>query len=146
VVVDEADFVDNLGRLISYAKPTIDAGQNKMVVLSTVNEDVQGSFFQNLYVSARDGETQWRAVFFGWMAHPGRTEEWYEREKEEVLRQYGSYDPLYKRYPATDTEALSARSLNTRFPPAWLSAVSRVTAAAARRCQRAAYSGPQGLP
>jgi hypothetical protein len=116
VVVDEADFVENLGRLISYAKPTIDAGKNKMVVLSTVNDGVQGSFFQNLYISARDGVSQWRAIFFGWSAHPGRTQEWYDSEKQDSFNQHGSYDYFFKQYPASDTEALSARSLNTRFP------------------------------
>lgn len=45
-VVDEADFISDPGALVNFVKPTIDAGENKLVVLSTVNKSTPGSYFQ----------------------------------------------------------------------------------------------------
>jgi hypothetical protein len=123
VVIDEADFVEDLRTLVSFAKPTIDAGDNKMCLLSTVNDMTPGSYYQQLYKAARDGGSEWKALFLPWSAHPDRTEAWYEKQKVEAMLTHGTLDPVYKQYPATDAEALAPRSLNKRFPPQWLLAV-----------------------
>ncbi len=117
VVIDEADFVEDLRTLVSFAKPTIDAGDNKMCLLSTVNDMTPGSYYQQLYKAARDGGSEWKALFLPWSAHPGRTEAWYEKQKVEAMLTHGTLDPVYKQYPATDAEA------HKRFPPQWLLAV-----------------------
>lgn len=72
VFIDEADFVDNLKSLITAAKPTIDAGQNKMVVCSTRDKDKTNTYFHSLYKTAK-GSGQWAAIFLPWYVRPDRT-------------------------------------------------------------------------
>ena len=124
VVIDEADFVSDLATLISNARPTIDAGTNQMIVLSTVNEETPGSYFQQLCKAALDDGSVWKLFFLGCFANPNRDETWYEQQKQDALLTYGSLDPLYKHYPRTLTEALSERSLRKYFPSTWIDAVS----------------------
>lgn len=126
VVIDEADFVDGLKALISAAKPTIDAGDNQMVVFSTINEETPNSYFQRLCKGNAESDAGWKLKFLGWRANPNRTDEWYESQKTACLIDNGTLDPLYKEYPATLQEALAPRELNKRFPPDWIIALSMV--------------------
>jgi hypothetical protein len=59
-------------------------------------------------------------VFLGWDAHPNRNADWYEAKRLSHLATFGTLDNLHQEYPATDTEALSARELDKRLPPQWL--------------------------
>lgn len=124
VIVDEADYVTNLKGLITAAKPTIDAGTNQMVVLSTINEETPNSYFQRLCKANQEGDQGWVLHFLGWQSNPNRTLQWYEDQKQACLVDNGTLDPLYKEYPATLAEALAPRELNKRFPPDWLVALS----------------------
>jgi len=126
VVIDEADFTDDLALLISNVRPTIDAGDNTLIVLSTRNEDTPGSHFQQLCRVAMAGGGLWGFAFLGVFDNPNRTAEWYAEQEKEALSTYGTLDRLYKHYPRTADEALSARSLSVRYSPAWLRAVSQV--------------------
>lgn len=125
-IIDEADFIPNLKSLITAAKPTIDAGNNKMVVLSTINEETPNSYFQRLCTANMNSDAGWKLMFLGWMAHPGRDENWYEDKKASTLVDNGTLDPLYKEYPATLKEALAPRELNKRFPPQWIMELSAI--------------------
>lgn len=130
VVVDEADFIENVSKLVTAAKPTIDAGQNKLVMLSTTNIDTPGSYFQRQYVAARDNpQGLWRAIFLSWRDHPGRTQTWYDQQCDEAMRAEDSLDSVYKEYPETDDQALSARSRSTRYSGRWLSLLTHVLSA-----------------
>lgn len=120
-LVDEADLVPDLNRLMRAVKPTIDAG-GRMVLLSRSDKSKPESEFKNIYRAARVGENDWHPIFLPWFARPDRDETWYEAQKRDILSRTGSLDDLYEQYPATDAEALSARTLDKRIPPQWLTA------------------------
>lgn len=123
-VIDEADLSPDLNDLMRSVKPTIDTG-GKMILLSRVNKDEPESEFKNIYRSAREGKNSWKPIFLPWYAHPGRSLEWYENQKRDIISRTGSLDELYEQYPETDDQALSSRVLDKRIPPMWLEAVYR---------------------
>ena len=126
VMIDEADFIEGLSILVSNVQPTIDAGDNQLVLLSTINEETPNSYFQQLCKIAEAGDSVWKLIFLGWDANPKRSEDWYEQRKRETLLTYGTLDPLYKHYPRTLSEALAPRELNKRFPPQWIMALTAI--------------------
>lgn len=121
VIVDEADFVQDLDGLINAVKPTIDAG-GQMIMISTVDKSRPESPFKRIYRAAKRGHTGWKSIFLSWRARPGRTEEWYEEQRADVMARTGGLDDLHQEYPATDTEALAPRSLDKRISPVWIEA------------------------
>lgn len=121
VIVDEADFVQDLDALLNAVKPTIDAG-GQMIMISTVDKSRPESPFKRIYRAAKRGRTEWQAIFLPWHARPGRTAEWYEAQRADVLARTGALDDLHQEYPATDTEALAPRSLDKRISPMWIEA------------------------
>ena len=124
VVVDEADFADNLDTLLAAVKPTIDAG-GRLILLSTADKSKPQSAFKRIYGAGKRGENGYRAVFLPWSARPGRSAAWYEEQKRDVLVRTGATDDLCQEYPATDFEALAPRSLDRRFAAEWLVWVRR---------------------
>ena len=120
-IVDEADFAPDLDLLLNAVKPTIDAG-GRFLLLSTADKSRPESAFKRIWRAAAQGENDWRPVFLPWSARPGRTAEWYAAQERDVLARTGSRDDLYQEYPATELEALAARSLDKRFAAEWLSA------------------------
>lgn len=123
-IVDEADLSPDLNTLMRSVKPTIVNG-GKMIMLSRVNKSEPESEFKNTYRAAKAGENGWKSVFLPWYAHPGRDEAWYENERKDIVSRTGSLDELHEQYPATDTEALSAKSLEKRIPPMWIEMVTQ---------------------
>jgi hypothetical protein len=119
VIVDEADFMPNLNKLLNAVKPTVDAG-GKMVLLSTVDKGRPQSTFKLLYAAAKKGENAYAPIFCGWRERPGRTDAWYAEQKRDALSRTGSLDDLHQEYPETDAEALSPRTLDKRIAPEWL--------------------------
>ena len=124
VVVDEADFAgtsgaDNLDGLLAAVKPTIDAG-GRLILLSTADKSKPQSAFKRIYGAGKRGENGYKAIFLSWSARPGRSAEWYEEQKRDVLARTAATDDLYQEYPATDFEALAPRSLDRRFAAEWL--------------------------
>ena len=93
VVVDEADFAgtsgaDNLDALLAAVKPTIDAG-GRLILLSTADKSKPQSAFKRIYGAGKRGENGYRAIFLPWTARPGRSAEWYEEQKRDVLARTG---------------------------------------------------------
>lgn len=119
VLVDEADLVPNLKRLLASVKPTIDAG-GKLVLLSRSDKDKPNSQFKKIYRQAKAGENDYCDIFLAWHVHPGRTKAWYDRERQASFNDTGSYDHIEGQYPATDSEALSASTLAKRIPKSWV--------------------------
>ncbi len=139
-LVDEADYVArsagnrDLQSLLDAVKPTIDGG-GQMVLLSTVDKGAPGSTFKRIYQAAKGAGTSgvstsgmstsgvsengYAPVFLPWSARPDRTVEWYEAVKRDIWARSGSLDSLYAEYPATDVEALAARSSDARFAAEW---------------------------
>lgn len=118
-IMDEADLAPDLNQLMGAVKPTIDTG-GKLVLLSRSNKAEPNSEFKRIYRGAKAGENAWHPVFLPWTVHPQRDELWYERQRRDVLSRTGSLDDLYEQYPATDTEALAAKTLDKRISPLWL--------------------------
>jgi hypothetical protein len=113
-IVDEADFIVWLKRLLNAVKPTIDAG-GQMVLLSTVDKENYGSEFKRIWNQAVSKTNSYLPIFLPWNARPDRNQAWYRR-------QAGDYeqDDLFQEYPAHPEEALAARQASKRFSPLWL--------------------------
>jgi hypothetical protein len=118
-IVDEADLVPDLDRLMRAVKPTIDGG-GRMVLLSRADKTRPLSPFKRIYEGARQGQNEWVPVFLPWHARPDRDAAWYEAQRQDILARTGAVDDLHEQYPATDAEALAPRSLDKRLPAEWL--------------------------
>lgn len=118
-IVDEADLVPDLDRLMNAVKPTIDGG-GRMILLSRTDKTQPNSPFKRIYRAAKQGLNGWGWVFLPWNARPERTQEWYDQQKADILSRTGSIDDLHQQYPATDSEALAPRTLDKRVPPMWV--------------------------
>lgn len=117
-LVDEAERIPNLAKLLRSVQPTIDAG-GKMVLLSVSLKSDPQSMFKNIYRGARDGKNDWHNIFLSWRVHPERDDTWYERRSNDFMESEGSLDGLYEQYPATDEEALAPASKDKRLPFEW---------------------------
>ena len=124
---------EDLDRLLNAVKPTIDAG-GRLILVSTADKAKPQSAFKRIYGAACGAENGYKSIFLSWSARPGRSVEWYEEQKRDVLARTAATDDLYQEYPATDFEALAPRSLDRRFAAEWL-----------RRCDRAALSPVVGV-
>ncbi len=118
-IVDEADLVPDLNRLMRAVKPTIDGG-GRMILLSRADKSSPQSEFKAIYRAAKQGLSPWYSIFLPWWVRPERDQEWYKAQESDVLSRTGSLDDLHEQYPATDVEALAARTLDKRLPGQWL--------------------------
>lgn len=118
-IVDEADFVPDLGIFLNGVKPTIDAG-GKLFLISTADKKRPISTFKNLYRAALAGTGDYRPIFLAWWARPGRDEAWHQRTQAEMYAQRSTHDDFYAEYPASPEEALAPEQLDRRLPLDWL--------------------------
>jgi hypothetical protein len=118
-IVDEADLIPDLNRLMRAVKPTIDGG-GRMILLSRSDKTKPQSEFKAIYRTAKQKLNSWAAVFLPWWARPERDASWYEEQKRDSLSRTSSLDDLHEQYPASDTEALAPRTLDKRIPSGWL--------------------------
>lgn len=119
VIVDEADLVPNLNRMLRSVKPTIDAG-GKMFMLSRSDKTLPQSEFKQIYRAAKKGTNGWAFIFLPWWVRPERNAAWYEHVKSDILERTGSLDDLHEQYPATDAEALAPAQKNKRITAPWV--------------------------
>ena len=115
VIVDEADFIPTLSRLITAVKPTIDA-QGKLVLVSTSDKDEPNSAFKVIFRGSQNGQNDYKSIFLSWRSRPDRDDTWYEKQKRGGYTQ----DDLYQEYPATIAQALMGRMASKRFPLEWV--------------------------
>jgi len=113
-IIDEADFIPWLKRLLNAVKPTIDAG-GRLVLLSTADKENRNSEFKRIWDQAVKKMNNYTPVFLPWHVRPERDAAWYTRQKEDYEE-----DDLYQEYPATPEEAISARKASKRFTTKWL--------------------------
>ncbi len=118
-IVDEADYADDLDGLLNAVKPTVDAG-GKLILLSTADKSKPLSPYKRIYRAAVQGDNGYAPVFLPWNARPDRDAAWYQAQRRDVIARTGSTDDLEQEYPASDVEALAGRTLDKRFPAAWL--------------------------
>jgi hypothetical protein len=118
-LVDEADLIPDLNRLLTGAKPTISAG-GQLILLSRVDKAVPESPFKSIYRAAVKGESGFWAKFLPWWSAPWRDRKWYEAERQEIVARTGSEDELWENHPESPEQALAPRQLDKRFPLPWL--------------------------
>ncbi|MBX9623796.1 MAG: hypothetical protein K2X82_08270 [Gemmataceae bacterium] len=114
-IVDEADLIPDLNKLLGAVKPTIDGG-GKLVLVSRSDKSHPDSPFKRIYRGAAAGANGWAGCFLPWYSHPGRTWPWYRAQVADSLARTFSLDAVHEQYPATDEEALAAAELDKRFP------------------------------
>jgi hypothetical protein len=119
VIVDEADLVPDLDKLLKSVKPTIDAG-GKILLLSKSDKKKPQSQFKRIYRAAKRRANEWREIFLAWSVRPERSQDWYDAQCRDALETSGTLDEVHENYPANDAEALSPNSKDKRFPAAWL--------------------------
>jgi hypothetical protein len=125
-LVDEADHMGELDRLLDAVKPTVDAG-GWLILLSTADKGDPGSTFKRIYQAARRGENGYTPIFLPWHVRPDRTPIWYEAIRSDYMARDGTPDALHGEYPATDVEALAGRQSDRRFAAEWLRLVDDTT-------------------
>lgn len=125
-IVDEADFVDNLGRLLRAVKPTVEAG-GQLLLISTANKAKPNSAFKSIMRSALDNLNEYLGIFLPWDAHPERDAHWYEAQKQTYLSESGGTDELKANYPSTPEEAMDPSETDKRIPADWLNACIDLT-------------------
>lgn len=118
-LVDEADLVPDLNRLLLSVEPTIADG-GKLVLISKSDKSKPNSDFKKIFRAASQGLNSYTPIFLPWHVKPSRTPEWYEEQKKDSLENSGSLDNLHENYPATPEEALAPRTLDKRIPSEWL--------------------------
>ena len=110
VLQDEADYHKHLEANFAAVRPTVDAG-GQHIMASTSNYETIDSFFKRMYRransldgmdSARDGDSRYVKVFFGWDVRPGRDADW----RSEVTADYDE-DQRDKEYPESEEQALA---------------------------------------
>jgi hypothetical protein len=119
VLVDEADLVPNLNRLMRSVKPTIDNG-GQLILLSRADKETPLSEFKQIYRAARRGENGWYPVFLPWSVHPGRDLAWYSAQRLDAQTRTGALDDLYEQYPESDEQALAPRQKDKRLALGWI--------------------------
>lgn len=124
-IVDEADHTQDLDGLLNAVKPTIDAG-GRLILLSTADKSRPESPFKRIFRAAQESANAYHPIFLPWSARPGRTPEWYEQQRADVLARTGALDDLHQEYPADPLEALAARTLDRRFAVEWITACSEL--------------------
>lgn len=123
--IDESDLDPNLDIRLQRSKPTIDAAECKLVLLSRADKANPNSTFKRIYRDAAQQANAYFPVFIPWYEHPDRTRQWYDAECRTSLSTHGSLDDIASNYPTTDVEALAARSLDKRIAPSWIAQVFR---------------------
>jgi hypothetical protein len=118
-VIDEADYVPDLVRLLDNVQPTVDHG-GKLILISTVDKTKPMSAFKQIYRGAKASANGYVPIFCGWSVRPERNAAWYTAKKAEIKSRDGSLDQLWEQYPETDAEALAAATFDKRIPAAWL--------------------------
>lgn len=119
VIVDEADLVPNLDRMLASAKPTIDAG-GRLRLISRSNKSLPVSAFKRIFTSAIKKENSYKGIFLPWHSRPDRNQEWYDTQCKDSISTNGSLDYVREQYPASYAEALAPNELDKRIPLQWI--------------------------
>lgn len=122
ILLDEADFLPDLNKVLNAIKPAVDAG-GQLIMVSTVDKEQPMSAFKEIFrQSYYDKQGSYKSIFLPWWSRPERTTEWYEQVKVDMFKQTNTHDSLYQEYPANPEEALAPIQLNKRIPFDWISA------------------------
>ena len=99
VITDEAAFHPFARANYAGYKNTIaDGGQH--IIVSTANGTT--GWYAEMWQQAISGDSNYNARFYPWSVRPGRTEEWYEKERRDFV---GMQEIFRQENPATPEEA-----------------------------------------
>lgn len=107
IIFDEIAYQKYAQKAVNAAKPAVEIGGGTIVALST--SDGPSGFFYETFLRAINASpeqpSKFTAKFYSWKGRPGRTQEWYDKEKAE-----NAADPLYmnQEYPETWEEAFNS--------------------------------------
>lgn len=119
-VLDEADFMPDLNKVLNAIRPTIDAG-GQLIMISTVDKEKPLSPFKEIFRSAwYNQEGDYHPIFLNWRARPERTDEWRAKIAVDMRKQTGTNDGLYQEYPDNPEEALAPIEAAKRIPFEWI--------------------------
>jgi hypothetical protein len=79
-VIDELAYLPNSDEAWSSIEPIADVG-GRIIALSTAQGE--GNLFHSLWVGATTGTNRFKAMFHPWWSN-GRTQEWYDKKKEDL--------------------------------------------------------------
>jgi hypothetical protein len=99
VILDEWAFLTNPEEAWSSVEPTVDLG-GRVIGLSTANGE--GTFFHQMWLGSQMGTNGFNGIFFPWSAVTERTQEWYDRKREELADRLWL---LHQEYPSNAEEA-----------------------------------------
>jgi hypothetical protein len=120
VILDEADFMPDLNKVLNAIRPTIDAG-GQLVMISTVDKEKPISPFKEIFRAAwYHQEGEFHPIFLSWRARPERTDEWRAKIAVDMRKQTGANDGLYQEYPDNPEEALAPIEAAKRIPFEWI--------------------------
>ncbi len=125
VIMDEADFHEYATKYFNLGKPTIDKGESKMVLASTVNPERQDTLFKSICRKALGSKGQFKFMFIPYDVLPYRDAEWLEKACDNEYGEAGMTKELYKatQYPSDAQEALSPPSAIAAFDHVKLTAM-----------------------
>ena len=103
IIADEWAFHPYATTNYAAFRPAISAGGAKFVGVSTANG--VGTFFHDMWLSAKRGTTGFAYRFIPWNAHPARDQRWYDQEKANYP---SAMQEFYQEHPATEDEAFIA--------------------------------------
>ena len=95
VLIDEADLIPDLDRLIGRAKPTVDAG-GRIRLISRSDKTRPESLFKSMFRAARDSQNEYLALFLPWHARPSRTRAWYDQQIKSSIAETGNRDVVFE--------------------------------------------------
>jgi hypothetical protein len=123
VLIDEAALLYrsniSLQQVLLNLAPTVGL-KGKLFLVSKTDKSRPQSTFTELYKGAMRGQTEYTPSFIPYDVVPGRTLEWYEKQKELSENMDGTLDYIYETFPAHPEEALAPKSVNKRFKKTWL--------------------------
>lgn len=97
VVVDEWAFLENAEQAWASIEPIADVG-GRVIGLSTANGS--GDFFEQFWIKAETGVSDFKPMFYPWWANDERDDDWYETKKRGMPEWQ-----LHQEYPSNPEEA-----------------------------------------
>jgi len=98
-VIDEADLVPDLDKLLGSVKPTVDGG-GKLVLISRVDKKKPTSPFKRMCRAAMAALNGFAFCFLPWYSDPRRTLAFYKDQVADSMTRTFSMDAVYEQYPA----------------------------------------------
>ncbi len=84
LILDEAAFIENFDKFYSAVLPTISAGEETKLIMSSTPNGL--NHFYRFWKDAEEGRNQFYKIFVPWDRVPGRTKKW----KQETLEAMGN--------------------------------------------------------